>query len=372
MTDERDRPDVSAKSRAGRLTTAGRQGLTIRRLRSGRGFSYRDETGEHITKATILARIRSLAVPPAYEDVRISSDPNAHLQAVGRDEAGRLQYRYHRDWEVVREARKARRLAGVADALPRLRAAMRRDLALPGVGRRMVLALAVALIDRTSIRVGGDAYARANGGRGAATLLKRDVRLTGGGIRLNFRGKGGKTVECDIEDAALARTLSAVMRLPGRRMLQYRAEDGTVHRIGAADINAYLRDATGVAISAKDLRMLAGSVLAAEILVKVEPAPQERAKRRQLAEVMRVVSERLGNTPAVARKSYVHVVLVDAFMAGALKRLYRATEPRRNMRRVEQMLHRLAGRARSRRQSRVAAAVLPIIQGGSNGSRPAP
>ncbi|MGL4291701.1 MAG: DNA topoisomerase IB, partial [Phreatobacter sp.] len=338
MADEQSRARAPVAGSTGKLTTAGSQDLTIRRIRSGRGFLYRDAADKPVTKASVLARIRALAVPPAYTDVRIAADPNSHLQAVGRDEAGRLQYRYHPEWEAVREARKAKRLARLADALPRVRSAVKRDLAMDAGGRRQALALAVALIDRAYIRVGGDAYARADGGRGAATLLKRDVRVDGTSVQLSFRGKGGKVIACELDDAAIATALSALAKLPGRRILQYRAKDGAVRKVGSAEINSYLRETAGVAISAKDLRMLAGSALAAEILIKVEPAPQERAKRRQLAAVMRAVSEQLGNTPAVARKSYVHSILVDAFMAGALKRIYRATEPRRNVRRVEQML----------------------------------
>lgn len=351
MTEKQRRSVSPDDGQAGPLTTGAARDLTIRRIRSGRGFLYRDAQDKPVTKASVLARIRALAVPPAYADVRIAADPNSHLQAVGRDEAGRLQYRYHAEWEAVREARKAKRLARIAEVLPRLRAAVKRDLALDPGGRRQALALAVALIDRANIRVGGDAYARADGGRGAATLLKRDVRIDGSRVQLNFRGKGGKAITCDLDDAVIAKGLSALGKLPGRRILQYRGEDGAVRKVGSAEINSYLRDTAGVAISAKDLRMLAGSALAAEILIKVEPAPQDRAKRRQLAAVMRAVSEQLGNTPAVARKSYVHAIVIDAFLAGTLKRLYRATEPRRNVRRVEQMLRRLAGRVRSRRRS---------------------
>lgn len=355
MTDKQRRVVSPEAGRSGPLTTAGPQDLTIRRIRSGRGFVYRDAAGEPVTKASVLARIRALAVPPAYTDVRIAADPHSHLQAVGRDEAGRLQYRYHPEWEAVREARKVKRLARIAEALPRLRSGVKRDLAMDADGRRQALALAVALIDRAYIRVGCDAYARADGGRGAATLLKRDVQIDGSRVQLNFRGKGGKAITCDFDDAVIAKVLSALTRLPGRRILQYRGEDGAVRKVGSAEINSYLRETAGVAISAKDLRMLAGSALAAEILIKVEPAPQDRAKRRQLAAVMRAVAEQLGNTPAVARKSYVHTIVIDAFMAGTLKRLYRATEPRRNVRRVEQMLRRLAGRVRSRRQARMEA-----------------
>jgi DNA topoisomerase I len=335
--------------------------LVIRRIRCGRGFAYRTADGARITDPAMLARIRALAIPPAYADVRIAADPSAHLQAIGRDEAGRLQYRYHPRWEAVRELRKARRLERIAGVLPVLRRTVRRDLDLPGLPRRKVLALAVALIDRAYIRVGGEDYARARGGRGAATLLKRDLVIADDGIALNFEGKGGKRVSHRVVDPGLAQLLSMVAGLPGRRLLQYRAEDGTHRPISASEINRYLRAAGGMPISAKDLRMLGGSALAARILVKVKPASKPYALKRQLADVMRSVSVRLGNTPAVTRKSYVHAIVVDAFSNGGLHRAYRTAEAARNLKRVEKMLHGLARRAMREARS----AGLPPVLGGT-------
>ena len=196
-------------------------GLVIRRVRRGRGFSYLGPDGKRIEEAAVLARIRSLAIPPAYEEVRIAASASAHLQAIGRDAAGRLQYRYHPDWDLEREAHKAERLETLIDALPRIRAAVRKDIALATLHRRKAVACAVALIDATHIRVGCELYLQSSGARGAATLLKRQVKLNGQGLALNFRGKGGAAISCTVEDRALVRAIRRIATIRGSRLLQY-------------------------------------------------------------------------------------------------------------------------------------------------------
>ncbi len=318
--------------------------LTITRRRSGKGFCYFDAQGRRIRSSTALRRIRSLAIPPAYQDVRIAADPNAHLQAVGRDEAGRIQHRYHPEWDAVREDRKAARLARLIDALPRIRAAVRRDMASPRLDRNKALACAVAIIDAGHIRIGNECYARTNGSHGAATLLKRHADVRGPRLELNFTGKGSKAITCSIEDPGLARAVRRIRRLPGRRLLRYTGEDGGSHAIRSTEINAYLRRVSGVPVTAKDLRTLAASAGAAERLVGIEPAASEGGQRRQLAAVMRAVSEQLANTPAVVRKSYVHAVVVQAFTTGTLRRTYEKTVAARHVRRIERTLGALVGR----------------------------
>jgi DNA topoisomerase-1 len=325
-----------------RLSSA--RDLSIQRKRAGRGFFYIDKNGRKITDEETLARIRSLAIPPAYEEVRVAADPRLHLQAVGRDEAGRTQYRYHPDWNVVRETRKVERLDRVIEALPKLRQAVARDMASPKLGRKKALAAAVALIDETHIRVGSEAYVRSNKAHGASTLLKRHVRVSGESVELGFRGKGGKDIALKLRSAALARALQRVGQLPGRRLFQYKDEEGRIRRITSTDVNAYLREVTGLPITAKDLRTLGASASAAETLVEVEPATSETGRRRQLASVMRAVSERLANTPAVVRKSYVHAVVVEAFVSGALKKAHAKARGRPGLRRAETTLARLVRR----------------------------
>ncbi|MDQ0474986.1 DNA topoisomerase IB [Labrys wisconsinensis] len=315
--------------------------LTITRRQAGKGFSYRDAAGRIVRDAGVLSRIRALAIPPAYVDVRIAEDMQAHLQAIGRDEAGRIQHRYHPDWDAVREERKVSRLAALIDALPRIRARVRHDLASARLDRTKALACAVALIDEAHIRIGCEAYARAHGSRGATTLLKHNAAVRGERIDLTFRGKGGKTVSSGMREPKLARALKRIGTLPGRRLLQFRDTDGRVRPITAADVNAYLRRVAGKPVTAKDFRLLGGSAAALEHLAAIEPAASEAARRRQLAAVMRMVAEHLANTPAVTRKSYVHAVVVDAFAGGTLAAAYRAARGARLRRRVENALGRL-------------------------------
>lgn len=326
------------------LTIAAPADFTITRRRAGRGFVYLDAKGRRIGDAKVIARIKSLAIPPAYEDVRIAARPDAHLQATGRDEAGRTQYRYHPDWDAVRETRKVERLDRVIESLPKLRARVTQDMASPKLGVAKALATAVALIDETHIRVGSEAYLKSNKAHGASTLLKRHVKVKGETVELAFRGKGGRDVALRLRSPRLARAIRRLGSLPGRRLFQYRDDAGKVRRITATDVNAYLREATGLPVTAKDLRLLGASANAAEELVEIEPAASETGRRRQLAVVMRAISERLANTPAVVRKSYVHAVVVEGFASGALQRAHAAARGRPGLRRSEKTLARLVSR----------------------------
>ncbi len=349
MAGQEDAPQVAEiAAEAGLKLTAPRD-LSIVRKRAGQGFVYLDGKGRRVTDEEQLARIRSLAIPPAYEDVRIAADARRHLQATGRDEAGRTQYRYHPDWDVVRETRKVERLDRVIESLPKLRAAVARDMASPKLSRVKALASAVALIDETHIRVGCETYVRSNKAHGASTLLKRHVKVRGETVKLGFRGKGGKDIEVSLRSGRLARALDRVGSLPGRRLFQYKDETGKVRRITSVDVNAYLRDVTGLPITAKDLRTLGASATAVESLVDIEPAVSETGRRRQLAGVMRAVSERLSNTPAVVRKSYVHAVVVEAFASGALKAAHDGARGRPGLRRAEKTVARLVTRLKRRK-----------------------
>lgn len=346
MSDETEVEDVA---REAGLTLASPEDLTITRRRAGKGFFYLDARGKKIADEATVARIRSLAIPPAYEDVRIAADAQHHLQATGRDEAGRTQYRYHPDWDTVRETRKVERLDRVIEALPKLRRRVKRDMASPKLSRAKALATAVALIDETHIRVGSESYVRSNRAHGASTLLKRHVKVRGETVELSFRGKGGKDVATRLRSSRLARSLGRVGSLPGRRLFQYRDEAGKVRRVTSVDVNAYLREATGLPVTAKDLRQLGASAAAAEELVGVEPAMSETGRRRQLAAVMRAISDRLSNTPAVVRKSYVHAVVVEGFASGALRKAYDGARGRPGLRRAEKTVARLVQRMKRSR-----------------------
>ena len=292
--------------------------LSIRRRRHGKGFVYIDGDGHRITDIDALTRIRALAIPPAYVEVRIARDPRSHLQAVGHDEKGRTQYRYHPDWEIVRERGKIDRLAILAEVIPRIRRHVDRDLAREGLPKPKALAAVVAVIDRTHIRIGCEDYVHSGRSRGATTLLKRNVRVDGDRLCLAFRGKGRREIECGVKAPALVRTIGELLELPGRRLFKYLDEEGRVRPISAGEVNAYLRTIAKAPVSAKDFRTLAATATAATRLAAIEPAAKPTPRRRQVAAVMRDIATLLGNTPAVTRKSYVHRTLVNTFAAGAL------------------------------------------------------
>ncbi len=297
------------------------EALTVRRQRCGTGFCFRLDSGALLRDPREIARLKSLAVRPAYADVRYAADPNAHLQAVGTDAAGRLQYRYHPKWTEVREAVKGRRLAGLAKALPDIQRAVAKALQAEPVDQAFVAAAVVHLVSLTAIRAGGEAYARDHGTRGATTLLKSNIALADGVVTLHFKAKGGKAVSKEVRDARLHGAVKALMALPGRRLFQYRDAEGGLHTVRAGDVNAYLCEVAGRRLSLKDFRMLVASAAVLEALANTEPAASERARRSQLRTVVTAVAEDLANTPTVCRKSYVNEAVVTAFEKGALARL---------------------------------------------------
>lgn len=296
----------------------------IRRRRQGRHFVYLDPDNRRIDDPELLARIRSLAIPPAYREVWICPDPRGHLQAVGVDARGRRQYRYHGDWRRLRDASKFGRLLEFGAALPRLRRQLRRDLAAPALSRQKVLALLVTLLDRTRIRIGNDEYARENGSFGLTTLRKRHLQLVSQGrARLRFRGKGGLDRELEIDDRRLVRLLRRCQQLPGQRLFQYLDDDGQPHPIASSLVNDYLRAAMGGDFTAKDFRTW-GATMRAIALLRATPPPaaaSEAAFRRCINETITQVASELGNTPAVCRKAYIHPRVFEAWREGRLHHL---------------------------------------------------
>jgi DNA topoisomerase-1 len=295
--------------------------LSIRRRRNGKGFAYLSANGRIIRDMRLLARLKRLAVPPAYEGVRFAEDPQAHVQAVGRDSAGRAQYRYHPEWDKLREKRKARKLAELVRLLPAIRKAVSRHLRCSEPMQEFTLAAMIGLIALTALRPGSEAYARKHGTRGAATLLKSDVTITADRIALRFRGKGGKLVAREVRSQLLARALRRLQGLPGKRLFQYRAADGSLRPARRRAANAFLHKIASENVSLKDFRTLTACAHALETLAGLDPKPSEAGKRRQLRECLSAVSEELANTPAICRKSYVHSVVVRAFEDGSLRTL---------------------------------------------------
>jgi len=311
--------------------------LTIRRKRIGDRFTFVSARGRTVRDEITRARLKRLAVPPAYEEVLYASDPRAHIQAIGRDAAGRLQYRYHAEWEKVREQRKARRLRRLVEALPRIRRAVNKHLGLAEPTREFALSAVIELVSCSAIRPGSESYAKSNGTRGAATMLKSNIVVSGGTIALKFRAKGGKNVEKEFHCPRGASAINVLRALPGRRMFQYRGEDG-VRIVTASDVNAFLREIAGVKISLKDFRTLCASGAALEALAHVEPAASAHGRRRQVRAAVTAVSEELSNTPTICARSYVHKTVVAAFENGKLEKFSAGLKGRRSPAHREKLL----------------------------------
>ena len=304
-------PRVAAASAALRYVSGSQPGIS--RKRAGSGFMYRDARGRPMRETGQLARIRSLAIPPAWTDVWICADPNGHLQATGRDVRGRKQYRYHARWREVRDENKYARLPAFARALPQIRQRIRADLQLAGHPRNKVLALIVQLLETTFIRVGNEEYARTNQSYGLTTMQNRHLRAEGDRVQLRFRGKSGKAHAVDVRDAHLARLIKRCRDIPGQQLFQYVDDDGEPQPLDSGDVNAYLREITASDFTAKDFRTWAGTVLAARELDVV--ARSEHTTKADMLHAIDTVASHLGNTRAISRKCYIHPAILGAFEA---------------------------------------------------------
>lgn len=294
------------------------EGPGIRRLRAGRGFRYVDAEGHPVRDEVTLARIRRLVIPPAWKEVWICALPEGHLQATGRDARGRKQYRYHAAWLAKQEAEKFDRLLAFARALPGLREKVQDDLRSHGLTRRKVVASVVRLLERTLIRVGNEEYARANRSFGLTTLQHRHAAVNGSEVRFFFVGKGGQEVEAGVRDRRLASVVRRCDDLAGQHLFQYVDERGDRQKIESADVNAYIREATGGEFTAKDFRTWAASVIVAESLSGVPPPASARERARRENAAIDRAARRLGNTRSVCRRSYVHPAILDLFAEGGL------------------------------------------------------
>ena len=299
-------------------------GLT--RRRAGTGWSYRDAQGRTIKDARVVARIRALAIPPAWTEVWICPKANGHIQATGRDAKGRKQYRYHADWSAARSENKFERLPAFSRALPRLREKVEHDLGLRGVCRDKVLATAVRLLEITLIRVGNATYAKQNRSYGLTTLNKRHLDVDGAAMTFEFKGKSGVEHKVSVRDRRLARVVRALEELPGQQLFKYRTADGTLCPITSDDVNAYIREAMGEGFSAKDFRTWAGTVSAARAFRDMDPPTSQTDGRRKITVCMKAVAGLLGNTPTVCRSSYVHPVVVDLYESGRIAEVLPGSE----------------------------------------------
>ena len=290
----------------------------IRRKKSGSGFSYVATDGTTIKDAGQLARIKALAIPPAYTDVWICPSPNGHIQATGRDARGRKQYRYHPKWRETRDETKFGRILAFSECLPRLRRRLDEDLSKSGLPREKVLATVVSLLDCTGIRVGNDEYARANRSFGLTTLQDRHVEVSGSSIRFEFRGKSGKSHKVALSDRRLARIVQRCQDIPGEDLFQYLDDDGVRQTISSGDVNDYLREISGQDFTAKDFRTWSGTKLAVAALTEIGECTSQRQAKSNILRAIDQVAEQLNNTRAVCRKYYVHPSVFQLYAAGTM------------------------------------------------------
>lgn len=290
----------------------------ISRSRPAKLFRYEDADGRCVRDNKTLDRIRMLAIPPAWTDVWISKHANGHIQATGRDARGRKQYIYHQAWTASRDEVKYHRLVAFAKLLPRIRRRVNRHMSKRGLGRSKVLATIVHLLETTLIRVGNPEYARDNGSFGLSTLRDKHVSFAGSAIRFKFRGKTGKEWHLKVHDRRVARIVKSCQDLPGQQLFQYEDEDGEIRQVTSQDINAYLRDIAQADVTAKDFRTWAGTVLAAIALSEFDAVDSEAAAKRNIRAAIVAVAGRLGNTPTICRKCYVHPQVLECYLEGTL------------------------------------------------------
>jgi DNA topoisomerase-1 len=288
----------------------------ISRKSTGKSITYRDAQGRVVKDRETLIRIKRLAIPPAWTDVWICAQPNGHIQATGRDARGRKQYRYHPDWSAVRDGAKFERMIAFGKALPRIRRQVQRDLSRRNLDRRKVLAAMVRLLETTLVRIGNEEYAKQNQSFGLSTMRDRHVKIGRGTLRFEFRGKSGKDHEIDLHDPKLAAIVRQTQELPGQDLFQYLDENEEPQKIGSSDVNEYLREIAGEEFSAKDFRTWAGTVLAAVVLREFERFNTKKEAKRNLVQAIERVAARLGNTPSICRKCYIHPVVMDSYLDG--------------------------------------------------------
>jgi DNA topoisomerase I len=306
---------AAAKSAGLRYVNDDDPGIT--RVGAGRTLHYENAAGRRVTDPATLGRIKRLAIPPAWTGVWICPRDDGHIQATGRDARGRKQYRYHSDWRAVRDENKYERMIAFGKALPRIRRRVARDLRRRGLGREKILATMVRLLETTLVRVGNEEYARTNGSVGLSTMRDRHVDIKRNTLRFQFKGKSGKNHDIELHDPRLAEIVRRVQDLPGQELFQYLGEQGELQDVKSDDVNQYLREIAGEEFSAKDFRTWAGTVLAAIALRQFERFDTKSQAKKNLVSAIERVAERLGNTPTVCRKCYIHPVILDSYLDGA-------------------------------------------------------
>ena len=310
--------DGEAVAEAAGLVYVSDEDPGIIRKRSGTGWRYVDAKGRAIKDYWERKRIDKIAVPPAYTDVWICPKANGHVQATGRDDRGRKQYRYHPKWTEARDTAKYERMLGFAQLLPGLRERVAADMRRQGLPREKVAATLVALLEKTLIRIGNEDYAKENKSFGLTTLRNRHLDIEGSTLRFDFKGKSGKTWNLDLRDRRVAKVVRSIQELPGQQLFQYVDEDGKRQPISSSDVNDYLREITGEDITAKDFRTWAGTVLASMALIEFETVDSQARRKKNIKAAIESVAKRLGNTPTICRKCYVHPHVLESYLDGTM------------------------------------------------------
>jgi DNA topoisomerase I len=311
-------PKQAASSAGLRYVTDAGPGIT--RKPKGDGFVYYDNEEKQVRNKFTLDRLNSLAIPPAWRNVWICTQPNGHLQATGIDARGRKQYKYHPTWRSVRDEAKFERLLSFGEVLPKIRAQVNRDLRRPHLTREKVIATVVRLLEVSLIRIGNEEYAKENNSFGLTTMRNRHVAVKGSSVKFQFRGKGGKTHSVEVSDKRIARVVKKCQELPGQELFEYEDPEGEISAIGSEDINEYLQRVTGQPFTAKDFRTWAGTVLAALALSKMEEVDSQALAKRNILTAIEAVAQLLGNTAAICRKCYVHPAVTTTYLNGTLAR----------------------------------------------------
>jgi DNA topoisomerase-1 len=309
-------PVKSAKSAGLRYVCDNTPG--IKRKRAGKAFSYIGVDGKPIGDPEELNRFKALIIPPAWTKVWICPLPNGHLQATGRDEKGRKQYRYHPDWQKIRSQTKFDRMIAFGSTLPLIRQKTEEHLSLRKLSREKVLATVVRLLETTCIRVGNVEYAKQNNSFGLTTMHNRHVDISGSKVRFQFRGKSGVQHELELDDRRIARIVKQCRDLPGYELFQYFDENGDRQIINSEDVNTYLKEITGEEFTAKDFRTWAGTVAATQALTELGAFDSQTQAKKNITQAIKQAAKQLGNRPATCRKYYVHPAIIDAYLDGSL------------------------------------------------------
>lgn len=310
--------DMALSAEAARLRYVNDGTPGFSRKRTAKGFRYVDRQGRPLHDKAHLARIRALAIPPAWQDVWICPYANGHIQATGIDAKGRKQYRYHKEWRAIRDEAKYAHMLDFALHLPLIREQVDADLAKPGLCREKVLALVIALLEKTMIRVGNDEYARTNRSFGLTTLRNRHVDVQGGRIAFHFRGKSRVEHAIELQNARLARLVRKMKDLPGQALFQYVDDTGERHAVSSSDVNAYLKSITGRDYTAKDFRTWSGTLHTFQSLTTLDAFENQTQAKKNVVQAITEAARKLGNTPTICRKCYVHPLIIETYMAGKL------------------------------------------------------